>query len=74
MEMVLASMDLWDTVDGSKKAPPSNANPKVLKDYQKHVKKLCSSLTSIWGPTNLRTSRVAKDQRRHEKPFGTFTK
>jgi hypothetical protein len=33
IEMVLASMDLWDIVDKSKKAPPSNAYPKVLKEY-----------------------------------------
>ena len=30
MEMVLAFVDLWDIVDGSKEAPPSNADPKVL--------------------------------------------
>ena len=33
MEMVLAPMELWDIVDGSNKAPPSNAYPKVLKEY-----------------------------------------
>ena len=42
MEMALVSMDLWDIVDGSKKDPPSNANPKVLKKYQRRVKKAMS--------------------------------
>ena len=32
MEMALASVDLWDIVDGSEKAPPSNADPKVLNE------------------------------------------
>ena len=31
MEMVLASMDFWDIVDGSKKILLYNADPKVLK-------------------------------------------
>ena len=30
IEMLLASMDLWDIVDGSKEPPPSNVDPKVL--------------------------------------------
>jgi hypothetical protein len=39
MEMVLASMDLWEIVDGFKEAPPSNADPKIIKEYQRRVKK-----------------------------------
>ena len=27
MEMVLASVNLWDTIDGFEKAPPSNVDP-----------------------------------------------
>jgi len=42
IEMLLASMDLWDIVDGSEEAPPSNADPKVIKDYQRRVKKAMS--------------------------------
>jgi hypothetical protein len=38
MEMILASIDLWDIVDGSDKASPSNTDPKVFKEYQRHVK------------------------------------
>ncbi len=34
MEMVLASMDLWEIVDGSEDAPPSDAGPKIIKGYQ----------------------------------------
>ena len=36
--MLLASMDLWDIVDGSEELPPSNADLKVLNEYQKCVK------------------------------------
>ncbi len=42
MEMVLASMDLWEIVDGFEEAPPSNADPKIIKEYQRHVKKAMS--------------------------------
>lgn len=38
IEMVLVSMDLWNIVNGSKNAPPSNMNVKVLKEYQMHIK------------------------------------
>jgi len=34
MEMVLASMDLWKIVDGSEEVPPSNSDPKVIKEYK----------------------------------------
>jgi hypothetical protein len=44
MEMVLASMDLWEIVEGSEEAPPSDADPKVIKDYQRHVKKAMSTI------------------------------
>ncbi|KAH8974844.1 hypothetical protein BDL97_01G122600 [Sphagnum fallax] len=39
MEMVLASMDLWEIVNRSEEAPPSNADPKVIKEYQQRAKK-----------------------------------
>ena len=42
IEMLLAFMDLWDIVDKSEEAPPSNADPKVLKEYQRCVKKAMS--------------------------------
>jgi hypothetical protein len=44
MEMVLASMDLWEIVDGSKEAPPSNSDPKVIKEYQRRAKKAMSTI------------------------------
>ncbi len=44
MEMVLASMDLWEIVDGSEEAPPSNADPKVIKEVQRRVKKAMSTI------------------------------
>lgn len=39
MKMLLTSMDLWDIVDGCEGTPPSNAEPKVLKEYKRHIKK-----------------------------------
>jgi len=42
MEMVLASMDLWEIVDGYEEGPPSNADPKIIKEYQRCVKKAMS--------------------------------
>ena len=32
-------MDLWNIMDGSEEPPPLNADSKVLKEYQRHVKK-----------------------------------
>ncbi len=43
--MVLASMDLWEIVDGSEEAPPSNADPKIIKEYQRCVKKAMSIIS-----------------------------
>ena len=42
IEMLLVSMDLWNIVDASEEAPPSNTDPKVLKEYQIRVKKTLS--------------------------------
>ena len=64
MEMLLASMDLWDIVHKSKELPSSNADPKVLKEYQRHIKNACSSLTLTWRTTNLRILSVTKDPRK----------
>jgi hypothetical protein len=33
MEVVFASMDLWNIVDKFEEAPPSTADPEVLKEY-----------------------------------------
>lgn len=37
--MLLASMDLWNIVDGFEENLSSNMDLKVLKEYQRHVKK-----------------------------------
>ena len=42
--MVLASMDFWDIIDEFEKAILSNVDPKILKEYQKHIKKTMSSI------------------------------
>jgi hypothetical protein len=42
IEMLSASMDLWDIIDGSEEAPPSNADPKVKKEYERRVRKAMS--------------------------------
>jgi hypothetical protein len=44
MEMVLASMDLWEIVNRSEEAPPSEANPKAIKEYQRRAKKAMSTI------------------------------
>ena len=38
IKMLLAYKNLWDITDGYEETPPSNANPKMLKEYQRHVK------------------------------------
>ena len=42
IEMLLASMDLYDIVDKHKKPLPFNTNPNLMKKYQRHVKKAMS--------------------------------
>jgi hypothetical protein len=37
-------MDLWEIVDESEEAPPSDANPKVIKEYQRRVNKAMSTI------------------------------
>ena len=44
IKLLLVPMDLWDSVDWSKKPSPSNADSKVLKEYQKLVKKAMSMI------------------------------
>jgi N-glycosylase/DNA lyase len=73
MEMVLASMDLWEIVDESEEAPPSNADPKVIKEYQRRAKKAMSTIAInlVDGRT---TSRGARYRWRHGRHFATSTK
>lgn len=42
MEMVLASMDLWEIVDDTEEPPSFDEDPKVKKDYERRVKKAMS--------------------------------
>ena len=42
MEMVLESMDLWEIVDESEEPPSIDDDPKVIKDYNRRVKKAMS--------------------------------
>ena len=37
IQMLLASIDFWDTMDQSKEAPSFNVDPNVLKEYQKRL-------------------------------------
>lgn len=69
--MLLASMDIWDTMNVSEEPPPSNADPKKLKEFQRRVKK---AMSLTWRTTNLCTPEVVKDPRRCGRPFATFTK
>lgn len=38
--MFLAFINLWNIVDKFEEVPPSNANSKVNKEYQRHIKKV----------------------------------
>jgi hypothetical protein len=40
--MLSASMDLWDIINGSEEAPPSNADPKMKKEYKRRVREAMS--------------------------------
>jgi len=40
--MLLASMDIWDIMNSFEKPPPSNADPKELKEFERCVKKVMS--------------------------------
>jgi hypothetical protein len=42
IRMLLAFVNLWDIVDGPEETLPSNADPKVLKEYQRSMKKVTS--------------------------------
>ena len=33
IQMLLVSIDIWNIVNGSEESPPSNVDPKVLKEY-----------------------------------------
>lgn len=46
-EMVLASLDLWNITDESKKALPSNTDLKVVQEGQKYVKNVMSIIISL---------------------------
>jgi hypothetical protein len=37
-------MDLWEIVDGSEEEPPSNSDPKDIKEYQRRAKKAMSTI------------------------------
>ena len=72
MNLALSSMDLWEIVEGTEEAPPCDASDKDKKEYQRRVRNAMSRLASTWWMRNLRTSRVAKDQRKHGGCFATF--
>ena len=42
MEMVLESMDLWEIVEETEEPPSFDDDPKVIKDYNRRVKKAMS--------------------------------
>jgi len=74
MEMVLASMDLWEIVDGSEEAPPSNVDPKVIRSTISAQRRPCPPLASTWWIVNFTTSRGARDLWRHGRHFATSTR
>jgi hypothetical protein len=42
IEMLSASMDIWDIIDGSEEDSPSNADPKLKNDYERRIRKVMS--------------------------------
>ena len=44
IKILLASMNFWNIMDGSKDVQPFNANSKVLKEYKRRVKKAMSMI------------------------------
>jgi hypothetical protein len=39
IEIILAFMNFWNIVNGSKVVPSSNLDPKMLKKYERYIKK-----------------------------------
>ena len=72
--MVLAFMDLWDIIDGSERAPPSNMDPKVLKEYQRYVQKAISIIGLNLADNQLAYIINCKGLAEACKPFTTFTR
>ena len=71
IKMLLASIDFWDIMDGSKEPLASNADLKMLKEYQRCVKKAMS----IIG-LNLADNQLAhiKSCKRSTEAWKTFCK
>src|SRR5579875_408018 len=44
MNLALSSMDLWEIVEGTEEAPPSDASEKDKKEYKRRVKKAMSMI------------------------------
>jgi hypothetical protein len=74
MEMVLASMDLWKIVNGSVEAPPSNVDPKVIKEYHMHAKKAMSIIGINLVDSQLHHIKRCKGPAEPWKTFATSTR
>jgi hypothetical protein len=71
--MLLASMDFWNIVNRSNEVASSNADPKVLKEYQRHVKQAISNISLDLADNQLmHIKSCAKDPRRCGNFFATF--
>jgi hypothetical protein len=71
MEMVLASMDLWEIVDGFEEAPHPMRTPKPSRSTNDAQRRPCPPLASTWWIVNFTTSRGARDPWRHGRHFVT---
>ena len=74
LKMGLASVDHWEIVDGFEATLPSKANPKMKKEYQRHVKKTMSIIAFNLEDNQLAHIGVIKDLARYGGPFATSTK
>lgn len=74
IKIFLASMNIWDIVDGNDEPLSSNVDPKILTKYQRRVKKTMFVIGFNWWTINLRASRIAKNMWRRSRPCTIFTR
>ncbi len=74
MEMVLASMDLWEIVEGPRRLHHQVQTPNSSRTTNGVQRRPCPPLPSTWWIVNFTTSRGARDQRRHGRHFATSTR
>lgn len=65
-------MDFWKILDDSKEAPPSNVDPKALKEYQRRLKKDMFIIGPNLADNQLTHIKSCKGLVKAWKPSATF--